>query len=185
MITLTDGKKKESSGVLKLINFFDFNAAVIFFQYFFVFRSRLGHPISSYLAQANSVSPAFTSKCKISHPPVFIIFSVDDKQGFLQAQNVPNLQAYSYDFTFWAPNQQLYNSPRNSPLPGFDIYQLQDYSGDLLCDNCMSLLRIKLSKWEVKEFKVLEDKFKESEGIKKLLALQEQAAKLKGKTWKE
>ena len=64
----------------------------------------------------------------------------------------------------------------------FPEYVGQDYGGDLLCDNCMSLLRIKLSKWEVKEFKVLEDKFKESEGIKKLLAFQELAAKLKGKS---
>jgi len=64
----------------------------------------------------------------------------------------------------------------------FPEYVGEDYSGDLLCDNCMSLLRIKLSKWEVREFKVLEDKFKESEGIKKLLELQERAAKLKGKT---
>ena len=60
----------------------------------------------------------------------------------------------------------------------FPEYVGQDYRGDLLCNKCMSLLRIKLSKWEVKEFKVLEDKFKESEGIKKLMELQEQAKRL-------
>ena len=56
-------------------------------------------------------------------------------------------------------------------------YVGQNYSGDLLCDTCMSLLRIKLDKGEVKEFKVLEDRFKEWKGFEKLRELQERAAK--------
>jgi len=53
----------------------------------------------------------------------------------------------------------------------------EDYSGDLLCNTCMSLLRIKLDKREVKEFRVLEDRFREWKGFEKLRQLREMAAK--------
>ncbi len=59
----------------------------------------------------------------------------------------------------------------------FPEYVDQDYSGDLLCDTCKSLLRIKLDKGEVKEFKVLEDKLEQWKGAEKLKELQERAAK--------
>lgn len=53
----------------------------------------------------------------------------------------------------------------------------QDYSGDLLCNTCMSLLRIKLDKSEVKELRVLENRFKEWKGFEKLRKLREIGAK--------
>jgi uncharacterized protein (DUF934 family) len=58
----------------------------------------------------------------------------------------------------------------------FPEYIGQDYSGDLLCDTCNSLLRIKLDKWEVKEFKVLEDRLEQWKGIEKLRQLREAGA---------
>ena len=58
-------------------------------------------------------------------------------------------------------------------------YVGQDYSGDLLCGRCRSLLHIKLDKWEVKQYKVLRDRSEKRKGLEKLLSLQEQAAKLK------
>lgn len=56
-------------------------------------------------------------------------------------------------------------------------YVGQDYSGDLLCNTCESLLRIKLHKGEVKEFKVLKDKLEHWKGAEKLKGLQESARK--------
>lgn len=61
----------------------------------------------------------------------------------------------------------------------------QDYSGDLLCNTCMSLLRIKLDKSEVKEFRVLEDRFKEWKGFEKLRKLREIGAKALAEPQKE
>jgi hypothetical protein len=61
----------------------------------------------------------------------------------------------------------------------FPEYVGQDYTGDLLCDRCRSLLHIKLDKWEVKQYKVLRDRSKEYKGLQKLKGLQETAAKLK------
>lgn len=62
----------------------------------------------------------------------------------------------------------------------FPEYVGQDYSGDLACDTCGSSLRIKLVKGEVKEFKVV-DRSKEWKGFKRMLKLQEQAAKAMAK----
>jgi len=61
----------------------------------------------------------------------------------------------------------------------FPEYVGQDYSGDLLCDTCNSLLRIKLDKGEVREFKVLEDRLEQWKGVEKMKALQERMAKAK------
>ena len=55
-------------------------------------------------------------------------------------------------------------------------YVGQDYSGDLLCGRCRSLLHIKLDKWEVKQYKVLKDR-SEWKGLEKLTELQDRAAK--------
>jgi len=59
----------------------------------------------------------------------------------------------------------------------FPEYVGQDYSGDLLCDTCGSLLHIKLDKWEVKQYKVLKDRLEEWKGSEKLKYLQETGAK--------
>ena len=55
-------------------------------------------------------------------------------------------------------------------------YVGRDYSGDLLCDRCRSLLHIKLDKWEVKQYKVLRDRSEEWKSSEKLKHLQETAA---------
>jgi hypothetical protein len=55
-------------------------------------------------------------------------------------------------------------------------YVGQDYSGDLLCDRCRSLLHIKLDKWEVKQYKVLRDRSEEWKSSEQLKYLQETAA---------
>jgi hypothetical protein len=59
----------------------------------------------------------------------------------------------------------------------FPEYIGQDYSGDLSCDTCSSSLRIKLDKWEVKEFKVLEDRLEQWKEIEKLRQLREAGAR--------
>ena len=59
----------------------------------------------------------------------------------------------------------------------FPEYVGEDYSGDLLCDRCRSLLHIKLDKWEVKQYKVLRDRAEEWKGLQKLIEVQETAAK--------
>jgi hypothetical protein len=58
-------------------------------------------------------------------------------------------------------------------------YVGQDYSGDLLCGRCESLLHIRLDKWEVKQYRVLKDRLEEWKGKERLKYLQETAAKLK------
>ena len=64
----------------------------------------------------------------------------------------------------------------------FPEYVGQDYSGDLLCDTCETLLRIKVNKGDVKEFKVLKGRLEREKGpSKRLLELQEMAAKAVGK----
>ena len=59
----------------------------------------------------------------------------------------------------------------------FPAYVGQDYSGDLLCDTCGSLLCIKLDQWEVKEFKVLENRLEKWRWLEKMKELQERAVK--------
>lgn len=59
----------------------------------------------------------------------------------------------------------------------FSEYVGQNYSGDLLCDTCGSLLHIKLDKWEVKQYKVLRDRSEEWKRLERLKELQEGAAK--------
>lgn len=61
----------------------------------------------------------------------------------------------------------------------FPEYVGQDYSGDLSCRTCGSLLHIKLNKWEVKQYKVLRDKLDEWKRSEKLKSLQEVARKAK------
>jgi hypothetical protein len=61
----------------------------------------------------------------------------------------------------------------------FPEYVGQDYSGDLLCGTCASLLHIKLKGWEVKQYKVLRDRSELWKDSKKLNFLQETMAKLK------
>ena len=56
-------------------------------------------------------------------------------------------------------------------------YVGQNYSGDLLCSRCGSLLHIKLNKWEVERYKVLKDRFEEWKGMEKLRELQEAGAR--------
>ena len=56
-------------------------------------------------------------------------------------------------------------------------YVGQDYSGDLSCGRCRSLLSIKLDKWEVKQYRVLKDRSEEYKRVAKLLSLQRSAAK--------
>ena len=64
---------------------------------------------------------------------------------------------------------------RNSIV--FPEYVGQDYSGDLLCSRCGSLLHIKLSRWQVEQYKVLKDRFEEWKRIEKLRELQEAGAR--------
>lgn len=54
-----------------------------------------------------------------------------------------------------------------------------DYNGDLLCNRCSSLLRLKLDKGAVREFKVLEQDRKGYQGSEKLRALQDRFSDLK------
>jgi len=60
-------------------------------------------------------------------------------------------------------------------------YVGQDYDGDLLCGMCGSLLHIKLDKSEVKQYKVLRDRYEEWKKEERLKSLQETAAKLRRK----
>jgi hypothetical protein len=57
-------------------------------------------------------------------------------------------------------------------------YVGHDYDGDLLCDRCKSLLHIKLEKWEVKQYKVLKDRYEALRGKEALNRLQEMTEKL-------
>ena len=59
----------------------------------------------------------------------------------------------------------------------FPEYVGQNYSGDLLCSRCGSLLHIKLNKWTVEQYKVLKDRFEEWKRQEKLRKLQEAGAK--------
>ena len=57
-------------------------------------------------------------------------------------------------------------------------YVGQDYDGDLLCHRCSSLLHIKLEKWQVKQYKVLRDRYEALRGKEALNRLQEMTEKL-------
>jgi hypothetical protein len=59
----------------------------------------------------------------------------------------------------------------------FPEYVGQDYSGDLLCDTCRSLLHIKLDKGEVKQYRVLRDRSEEWKRVERMKYLQDAAAK--------
>ena len=63
----------------------------------------------------------------------------------------------------------------------FPEYVGQDYSGDLCCGRCRSLLHIKLDKWEVKQYRVLKERSEELSGAEKVKELQERLAKARAK----
>jgi hypothetical protein len=63
-------------------------------------------------------------------------------------------------------------------------YVGQDYSGDLLCGRCGSLLHIRLDKWEVRQYRVLRDKSEEWKSVMKMRNLQRSAAKALAKSEK-
>ena len=52
-------------------------------------------------------------------------------------------------------------------------YVGQDYNGDLHCGTCESLLSIKLDKWEVKQYKVVKDNYKDWRTKQTMKALRE------------
>ena len=60
-------------------------------------------------------------------------------------------------------------------------YVGQNYSGDLFCSRCGSLLHIKLNKSEVEQYRVLKDRFEAWKGVEKLKYLQEISAKASAK----
>jgi hypothetical protein len=60
-------------------------------------------------------------------------------------------------------------------------YVGQNYSGDLLCSRCGSLLHIKLNRWEVEQYRVLGDRFEEWKGVEKLKYLQEMSLEASAK----
>ena len=66
----------------------------------------------------------------------------------------------------------------------FPEYVGQNYSGDLLCNRCGSLLHIKLNKWTVDQYKVLKDRFEEWKGQEALRKLREAGAKALAKPQK-
>lgn len=57
-------------------------------------------------------------------------------------------------------------------------YVGHDYSGDLHCVTCESLLRIKLDKWEVKQYKVVTDNYKKWRAEQPMKDLREESRQM-------
>ena len=96
----------ESDDRDRLIQPFDLDPAVVFFQDFLVGRALLGHPVGPDLAEADAVSPALSRKQEMGDAAVLVDLAVDDEKVVPEVQDLADLQPGDADLAFLADDRR-------------------------------------------------------------------------------